>query len=221
MTSHPTGYTVERVREMGSIQLWCELGLHKGFLSDETKYTNQGTDTQKDYYFRYFYLGRDDVVGVCDTYSRRAMQSSLFVTKHWHRELGAMNPNDPWQGPELSPRLSVVAGNRMKELVGPVLEMLQGGLRKPTLKLKPKLTQQRILFEDRPDVGRTLLYHPESECYMVETDPDLVNAALDGGCVDVTGVETHERLWAAAQNAAKPKGKFKIKKRPFKLKGKS
>lgn len=145
-------YTRQRLQEMGSIEIWCVLALHKGRLGEQTKYTNKGTDTEKAYHFTYFYLGRDDVVGVDDGRCRRAMEASLFVTQEWYDQLGTMNPHAPWEGPEPLAYGSAQAYNRMREDALPALKLLNGGTSKPKLKLKTK-PQRYIAYEDRPDVG--------------------------------------------------------------------
>lgn len=46
-----------------------------------------------------------------------------------------------------------------------------------------------------------LLYHPESDCYFHEGDPEAMIAHLDQGCEDVTGVDSHEKAYMEQQCA--------------------
>jgi hypothetical protein len=46
-----------------------------------------------------------------------------------------------------------------------------------------------------------LLYHPESDCYLCEVDPEVMVSHLDQGCEDVTGIDFHEKAHMVQQHA--------------------
>jgi hypothetical protein len=52
-------------------------------------------------------------------------------------------------------------------------------------------------FDEEPDAARTLLWHPESECLFVSTDPTQIAQCLgEGLCSDVTGEPDFEARYA-------------------------
>lgn len=198
-------YSVQRIKEMGGVQLWTELGLHKGYLGEEVKKT-----LSREYQLRYFHLGQSDVVGVDDTYSRRALPAINFSNQPWFDSL--VIDGGAWKGPEICASQGAVSGNRLRALALPVLKLLQSGAPLST-KPRPKMKLKRkgvIAYADRPDVGRTLLFHDDSDGYHIETDPAMVEASLMGGCDDVTDIPHHEAAYLKQQS----KPKLKLKEKP-------
>lgn len=164
-------WTQKDIQEAGSLGLWLLLGLHKGFLGEQTKVTGAHTDKEQHETFRFFYLGRDDMVGFVDNYHRRTLPAHNYVTQDWYEKLGGMSPHAAWEGPEMLPTSSVLAGNRLRAEALPVLAELNGGTfsKKPKIKLPPK--QLEIDYEDRPDVGTEWVPPPKPKFKLKKPSP--------------------------------------------------
>lgn len=187
-------YTEQRLQGMSPIQLWVELGLHKGFIGHHTK----DNDT------RFFYLGTDQYVGNVHKEGRGVLDQ-VHVEGHVCELLKTFDPHAKWEGPIVPSRWKLTADKQ--RAVEHALSVINGTRRlkpsigKPALKLK-----SRIAKEDRPDWGRTLMFHGPSKTYTLMEDPDEVAAAKERGYFDVTGDKKHEAAFSAG---AKPKPKFK------------
>lgn len=223
-------WTVSRVRTMSDAEKFCILGLHKGHVADMTFMLNAGRPDEKDVVFNFYYLGHPNLIGVCDSFSRRVFMSTQhFKGKQYMEDFADRNPNVPWEGPAVSARWSIQTGNQMRadakfalnilnnNVVKPTLKRKDQTVAKPTFKIKPK--PKFIAPEDRPDAGRYLMFHSDSDSYVECQDGDEAERLTNGGCDDVTGYPKHEAEFKRRKGhdpfqdrVIKPK--FKLKPKP-------
>jgi hypothetical protein len=160
------------IERMSVLTLWCEFGLHKGLIAEEHYIRHEGTSREREIHFRYFNIGHEDFIGLCDTFSRRAMWKSHYAGCEWFTAWERSDKGSKWQGPATSPRASLQAINHQQERAAFVLDILHTKgkptlvlsqkpklimkSKKPTFRLKgpsPFKIKNQIAYEDRPDVG--------------------------------------------------------------------
>ena len=93
------------------------------------------------------------------------------MTEDWFEKLGGRSPHAAWEGPEMLPTSSVLAGNRLRAEALPVLALLRGGgiSKKPKIKLPPK--QLEIDYDDRPDIGTDWAPPPKPKFKLKKASP--------------------------------------------------
>lgn len=163
--------------------LWCELGLHRGFLG--SRMTSRRGTLGKDSFeieLSYYNLGDENHVGICDGQFRSVLHKVNVMNEEWFDDWDQSSKRGELEGPVLCQRVVVEASNATKTKASRVLKLLTQGPTKPTLKIpgrKPKLRlpvkvngrehematkpnikhkppfrlKNQIAYEDRPDVG--------------------------------------------------------------------
>lgn len=139
-------YSAEQVRKMSPIQLWFELGLHRGLIGERTvkvsaREAESGAIGPK--VFRYYSLGLVSDVGLEDRFGRRVLHvqapgAPSFLVDELR--------GGPWQGPVVVESSSPQHADAVRRTGAEALRALAPP--KPKFKLSGG-----IAHEDRPDVG--------------------------------------------------------------------
>lgn len=192
-------YPEERLRGMSAVQLWVELGFHKGFIGYHPK--DQRT--------AFYYLGSEELVGWLHSEGRSVLDAAQ-LDGHVVALLPTYKPSAPWEGPAM-PRKASLTAEKQRQMED-ALRTINGRHRtngKPALKLKDRIAQ-----EDAPDFGRTLMYHAGTRTYRLVSNPKDAHELKSKGCFDVTGVEKHESAYAALHASTKPRLKPTFRQPP-------
>lgn len=141
-------YSPEQVRKMTPIQLWYELGLHRGLIATrEVQPTVRQAEsgTQGPLIYRYYSLGVQTDVGLEDRYGRRVLTVEALYKFHPHL-LDSELLGGPLQGPVVVETSSPQHADAVRRVGADALRALSPG--------KPKfIIKNKIAHEDRPDVG--------------------------------------------------------------------
>ena len=164
----------KRLDEMGEIGAWVFLGLHKGKLREETITIGEGRERERTVRLRYYYIGLDSEVGVCDSHSRRVLPASIYLSEDWYDTFQSMSPSREWRGPSVCEHHKDQTKAWLREAAREALEYLNEGVipkgdpvlkahgkpkpvlpmfRKPVPKTLKSLPLPYIRHEDRPDTG--------------------------------------------------------------------
>lgn len=122
------------------------------------------------------------------------------------------DPTKKYEGPAIPAKHEAAHNGQDPWLLALLTKLNDGGKPqggKPRLNLRNR-PPPKIDPEDNPARGRALLYHPESDCYFIETDPDEIDRALQNNAEDVTGIKQHEAEYARRKQ---PKRKLNLRRR--------